>query len=358
MRRPQPNSLVAMFVTCLASACARAVQQAAACGAMLTRRAAHATHGRDAAAVENLVNLFAEHGLLAVFLGVFIEQIGVPTPALPFFVLAGARAAGDGPFALKALVAGTAAALIADACWYFAGRRFGRGVLSLLCRISLSPDTCVRKSEASFVRRGAATVLLAKFLPGISLLAPPLAGALGMRLPLFLILDVAGSLLWGASGVALGFIFHREVQGVLVRLADLGGQAAAVLAGAVSLYVMFRLWRRLNVARLLKAAPRIEVQELAQRIESGEPLVILDVRQWASEPDASESIPGARPVTFDQLDVITFPATGADHPIVTFCDCPDDASAVRAAMLLRKRGWQARALRGGYQSWASQRPPA
>jgi membrane protein DedA with SNARE-associated domain/rhodanese-related sulfurtransferase len=308
--------------------------------------------------VQNLVDLFMQHGLLAVFLGVFIEQIGVPTPALPFFVLAGARAASDGPFALKALAVGTAAALIADACWYLAGRRFGRGVLSLLCRISLSPDTCVRKSEASFVRRGAATVLLAKFLPGISLLAPPLAGALGMRLPLFLILDLAGSLLWGASGVAAGFLFHREVQAVLARLADLGGQAAAVVIGAVSLYVMVRLWHRLKVARLLKAAPRMEVEELAQRIESGEPLVILDVRQKASQPAASESIPGALAVTLDQLDEITFPTIGAEHPIVTFCDCPNDASAARAAMLLRKRGWQARVLRGGYESWARNNPTA
>jgi membrane protein DedA with SNARE-associated domain/rhodanese-related sulfurtransferase len=308
--------------------------------------------------VEDLVNVFTEHGLLALFLGVFIEQIGVPTPALPFFVLAGARAAVDGSFALKALAVGAAAALIADACWYVAGRHFGRAVLTLLCRISLSPDTCVRKSEVSFVRRGAVTVLLAKFLPGISLLAPPLAGALGMRLWQFLILDLAGSLLWGASGIGLGFVFHREVQGVLTRLSDLGGQAAAVLAGAVALYVIVRLWHRLSVARQLKAAPRIEVHELAARLATGEPLVILDVRQSAAQADALASIPGALSVTFDELASITFPTLGAEHPIVTFCDCPNDASAARAAMLLRKRGWQARVLRGGYEGWARNQPPA
>ena len=304
--------------------------------------------------MENLVHVFMQHGLLSLFLGVLVEQIGVPTPALPFFVLAGARAVGDGLFALQALAVGTAAALIADTCWFFAGRRFGRSVLSLLCRVSLSPDTCVRKSEASFVRRGAMTVLLAKFLPGISLLAPPLAGALGMRFSTFVALEVAGSLLWGLSGLALGFVFHREVQGVLTRLAQLGAQAAAVIVGALALYVLVRLWHRRQVARQLKAAPRIEVVELAQRIASGEPMVIFDLRQRAS-PDADTSIPGALAVSLDELNAIDLPALAAEHPIVTFCDCPNDASAARAAMLLRQRGWQARVLRGGYQSWASRR---
>ena len=308
--------------------------------------------------MEDVVQVFTQHGLLAVFLGVFVEQIGAPTPAMPFLVLAGARGAGDGLFALQALAVSTAAALIADGCWFLAGRRFGRSVLSLLCRVSLSPDTCVRKSEASFVRRGAATVLLAKFLPGISLLAPPLAGALGMRLSLFLLLDLAGSLLWGLAGMTLGFVFRREVQAILVRLADLGGQALAVLVSAIALYVIARLWHRLQVARRLKAAPRIEVQELAQRIARGEPLVILDVRQRAAQPHPSATIPGALAVSFEQLEAITFPGLGSDGPIVTFCDCPNDVSAARAAMLLRKRGWQARVLRGGYDSWTRHGPPA
>jgi membrane protein DedA with SNARE-associated domain/rhodanese-related sulfurtransferase len=308
--------------------------------------------------VENLVHVFMQHGLLSVFLGVLIEQVGVPTPALPFFVLAGARAVGEGLFALQALMVGAAAALIADTCWYLAGRHFGRGVLSLLCRVSLSPDTCVRKSEASFARRGALTVLLAKFVPGVSLLAAPLAGALGMRLPLFLVLELAGSLLWGLSGLAIGFVFHRQVQGILTRLADLGALAAAVLAGALTLYVMLRLLHRMKVARLLKTAPRIDVAELAQRLERGEPLVILDLRQRAAPADDGASIPGARAVSFDQLATIDFPALAAEHSIVTFCDCPNDASAARAAMLLRQRGWQARVLRGGYESWARSRPLA
>lgn len=106
-----------------------------------------------------MVNLFLQHGLLALFVGVFIEQIGAPTPALPLFMLAGARGHSDALFLLEALAAGTVAAMIADVCWYFAGRHFGRRVLSLLCRVSLSPDTCVRKSEASFGRHGATTVL-------------------------------------------------------------------------------------------------------------------------------------------------------------------------------------------------------
>jgi membrane protein DedA with SNARE-associated domain len=147
-------------------------------------------------------SLFSQHGLLALFFGVLVEQLGAPIPALPFLLLAGVAAADNGVFAVQALAVATLASMIADSVWFYAGRRFGHRVLALLCRISISPDTCVRQSELSFARRGIATLVVAKFVPGLSILTPPLAGAMGMRVSSFVIFNIAGTLLWAGSGIA------------------------------------------------------------------------------------------------------------------------------------------------------------
>src|SRR5437763_14742535 len=120
----------------------------------------------------DIIHLFEAHGVLSVFFGVLVEQLGAPVPAVPFLLLAGAQTATDGLFALKALAAAGLASLIADSAWFLAGRRYGRSVLGLLCRVSISPGTCVQKSEISFARRGVLTILFAKFIPGVCTLTP------------------------------------------------------------------------------------------------------------------------------------------------------------------------------------------
>jgi membrane protein DedA with SNARE-associated domain len=213
--------------------------------------------------MENLVSLFVEHGLLTVFCAVLCAQLGAPIPALPFLLLAGAAAAGDSGFAMHALVLAILAALFADTLWFCIGRRYGRRVLALLCRLSISPDSCVRQSELSFARRGIATLLAAKFVPGLSILAPALAGAIGMRYASFAIFDLTGIALWAGSGIAGGLLFHEQIGRLLITLSALGSMAATVIAGLLASYVAWRFWRRWRAGRRLADVARIATDELA-----------------------------------------------------------------------------------------------
>jgi len=191
----------------------------------------------------SITDLFEAYGLLTVFAGVLVEQLGAPIPALPFLLLAGAQSATDGLFALRAMLAATAASAIADTVWYCAGRRYGRSVLGLLCRVSISPGTCVQKSEASFSRRGVFTLLFAKFIPGVSALATPMAGALRMPFSTFVLVNLAGSALWVGSGLAAGLIFHQGVKQLMAALETLGAKAMIIVGAAVLLYVAWRILR-------------------------------------------------------------------------------------------------------------------
>lgn len=302
--------------------------------------------------MENIFTLFAQHGLLAVFLGVFVEQLGAPVPALPFLLLAGVEAAADGVFAVKALAVATLASMLADFLWFFAGRRFGRRVLTLLCRISISPDSCVRQSELSFARRGVATLVIAKFVPGLSTLAPPLAGALGMRALSFAIFNLAGTALWAGSGIAGGLLFHNQIGLLLQSISDLGSIAMAVVAGLLGLYIAGRVWRRWRMARMLARVPRVRPDQLAEMIEQGRELVIVDVRAAATMLPLTARIPGARHIDLASIGAASINDWPEAAPIITYCACPNDASAARAAQLLIGRGRNVRVLSGGIEGWS------
>jgi membrane protein DedA with SNARE-associated domain/rhodanese-related sulfurtransferase len=300
--------------------------------------------------IDDLTRLFQAHGELAMFAIVFAKRMGVPIPALPFLLLAGARGADDGVFALVMLVVGTLASVLADGLWFVAGRLYGRSMLALVCRISISPDSCIRRSELAFARRGALTVLLAKFIPGVAGLAPPLAGALRMRTDSFTALNFAGTVLWIGSGMAVGLVFHEQVGALWAALKDLGAMAMPVLLAAIALYVAWLVLRRLMITLAAVKAPRILPQELAERLDRGDPLLVLDVR--GSFPDDTR-IPGAvHAVSDDKLleDLARLPN---DVHLVAYCDCPNDVSAARLAVKLRKRGLTARVLAGGFPAWVA-----
>ena len=296
-----------------------------------------------------LSTLFEQHGLLTVGLGVLAEQLGAPLPALPLMVLAGVRAVADAPFAVQALVLATLASTLADVLWYAAGRRYGQRIMGLLCRVSLSPDQCVRQSELSFARHGALSLVLSKFVPGLSTVAPPMAGAIGMPLRRFVMVNLFASALWAASGLVLGALFHRELMAVLARLDGLGLAALVVIAGAAALYVAARYWRRHRLARWRAQLPRIEPAELHTLLQAGQPLHVLDVRGTALPGQVG--IAGAQPVDLRQLRRPRALALPAQAELVTYCACPNDASAVQAAHRLRRHGYRVRVLHGGLGGW-------
>lgn len=301
--------------------------------------------------MENVLALFAEHGLLAVFGVVLVEQLGAPVPAVPFLLLAGAAAANDGVLAVQALAVAALASMLADSLWFLAGRRFGRRVLALLCRISLSPDSCVRQSELSFARRGIATLVVAKFVPGLSTLAPPLAGALGMSASSFTLFNLAGTALWAGSGIAGGVVFHDQIGSLLGYLSDLGSIALAVLCGLLGMYVAWRAWWRWHQARAQARLPRVRPAELAELMAQDSRPLVIDVRAIAPSPALDKRIPGARHIELAAIETIAVDDWPDGVRIVTYCACPNDASAAKAAHLLTRRGFDAHVLHGGIDAW-------
>lgn len=292
--------------------------------------------------------LFHHYGVLGIALIVFAKRMGVPVPAMPFLLLAGARGAHDTAFALHAVLGACAAAVAADGAWFIAGRRFGRGMLALVCRISIAPDTCIRRSELAFARRGSATVLLAKFVPGVAGLAPPLAGALGMSAVRFTGLNLAGTLLWVGGGVAAGMLLHRQVMQVVKALQDLGSLALPVVVVAVGAYLGWLSLRRRMMTRAAARTPRIAPQQVAEKMARGERLLLVDVR--GPEPVLEQRIPGAVHAFLDDQVDASIPAD-AGVQLVVYCDCPSDVSAARVATRLRKRGLRPLVLAGGFPAW-------
>ncbi len=301
--------------------------------------------------MQDIFSLFSQHGLLAVFIGVLVEQMGAPVPALPFLLLAGGAAASDSVFALHALAVATLASMLADSLWFYAGRRFGRRVLALLCRISISPDSCVRQSELSFARRGVATLVIAKFIPGLSTLASPLAGAIGMRTASFAIFNLAGTLLWAGSGIAGGLLFHDQVGRLIEYLSDLGSAAMVVFASLLGVYIAGRAWRRWRVARSVASLPRVQPNELADLIAQGDDMVIVDVRAAVTQESLEERIPGAHHIELADIETVSIDEWQKKATIITYCGCPNDASALKAAYLLAKRGLVVNVLSGGIDGW-------
>jgi membrane protein DedA with SNARE-associated domain len=249
--------------------------------------------------MNTLLHRLLRHGISLVFANVFLEQIGAPIPALPTLIVAGALAARGRLQMLPLLGAALLAAVLADTVWFLVGRWKGHKVLRLVCQISLSPDSCVRQTESLFERRGTLSLLFAKFVPGYSTVAPPLAGAMGTSLPSFLLWDSLGSLLWIGSGVTVGWIFRTAVVRALDYLETLGFWALVVLAAGLALVIAIKYLQRRRLLRMLELA-RITVYELRNLIDRGEAPVIVDVRTHSRFQIGH--IPGALRMTLEELD--------------------------------------------------------
>ncbi|MFT7772961.1 VTT domain-containing protein [Roseateles sp.] len=302
-------------------------------------------------AMDLLTDLFSRHGLLAVALAVLLEQFGAPLPSTPVLLLAGVESAQRQGFALQAFVAAALAAQSANALWFWAGRRLGRRVLATLCRISISPDSCVRQNEASFARRGVLTLVIAKFVPGLSILAPPLAGALGMSVRRFLGWNLLGSALWAGVAITVGRLFHAQIDALLRMLSSLGAAAVLLALAAVAGYLAWRLWRRAMVRRELNRFERLAPADVASLLRQRQDVFLVDVRAMSEAMPLSNRIPGARHLDLSALGDAALDGWPLAGEYITFCACPNDASAVRAAQWLKQRGRQARVLRGGIDAW-------
>jgi membrane protein DedA with SNARE-associated domain len=232
------------------------------------------------------------HGYLVLVGWVFAEQAGLPVPSLPLLLAAGVLA-GTGKLNFAAcLVFSMVASLAGDTIWYLLGRRRGIGILQWLCKISLEPDSCVRRTEGIFEKYGAKSLLIAKFLPGLSTVAPPLAGVFHMRVRRFFVFDALGSLLWAGTFLGLGFVFSEQIEKIAERVKLLGGWALALLVAGLAGYIVYKIIARKKFMRELRIA-RITPDELKMKLDSGERLAIVDLRHSLDFEADPETIPGA-----------------------------------------------------------------
>lgn len=305
--------------------------------------------------MQDILTLLQEYGSWLVFFNVLVEQAGLPVPAYPMLIAAGAVAGGAGGW-ITAWLAAALACLLADSAWYFAGRRYGGRLLGLVCKLSLSQDSCIRQTQGLYVRVGPRVLLVSKFLPGAGALATVMAGLTGTPYRRFLMFDLAGSLIWSGSALLVGALFSSIVSDILDGLDRYGAWGLGVLAALLALYLIWKTLRRWVLLRALRVIPRLSVEDLLQWRADGRTPVIIDVRPEASG-DAVPRIPGA--ISLDlraPLDGLTLAADSApaDTPVVVYCACPNEISAARLAARLRAAGYtRIWALRGGYDAWST-----
>lgn len=292
-----------------------------------------------------LLHLIEHYGLWVVFLAVLADQGGLPVPAVPPLVIAGAMTAQAGDPVWPILAVAVVASVVADGIWYAAGRRYGSVLLRLMCRLSLSPDSCSGSAHGIYARWGAPSLVVAKFIPGFAALATVMAGQMRTGAFRFAFYDGLGALLWAGSAVALGVVFRDAVGELLLELESLGRIGLGLLLAALAAFIAWKAWQRQRFLRLLRMA-RISVEELRERIEGGLAPQVLDVRP-AQQRAVSGWIPGA--VLVAELGEL---ALDPHQDVVIYCDCPDEASAARLARRLHARGFRnVRPLTGGFEAW-------
>lgn len=267
--------------------------------------------------MDEATRFLIEYGYLIVFAWVFLNQLGVPIPSIPCLLAAGALA-GAGRLNL-ALLTGVAvlAALPPDLVWYEIGRRRGMGVLRALCRVSLEPDWCVRRTEGIFARYGARSLLFSKFIPGVETVAPPLAGMFGMRASRFLLFDLLGTALWSVTFLGLGYAFHEQIEAVALFAERLGAWALAILIAALAVYLVWKAVRRRRFLRQLRIA-RISPDELKAKLDAGEPIEIVDLRHALDFEARPYVIPGATHIAVEDIEE-RHEEIPKDREVVLYC---------------------------------------
>jgi membrane protein DedA with SNARE-associated domain/rhodanese-related sulfurtransferase len=302
------------------------------------------------------LDFLVRHGITVLFAAVFVEQMGVPLPAIPWLLAAGALAGTGQMNWLVALGAGTVGSLLADLIWFHLGRHRGQRVLNLLCRISLEPDSCVRRTENLFTRYGMRGVVAAKFIPGLSTLVPPLAGNAGVSTSRFVFFDGLGSLLYVGCFILAGVLFSHQLEQVINALAGLGHGALGVVVGLAALYIGYKYYQRQRLLHALRMA-RIAVDELHQKQEAGENLIILDLRSQLELDQDPALIRGAIHLAVDEVE-LRHQEIPRDRDIILYCSCPNEVSSARVALQLRRKGIsRVRPLLGGIDAWRERNYP-
>jgi membrane protein DedA with SNARE-associated domain/rhodanese-related sulfurtransferase len=298
-----------------------------------------------------LFNL-SHYGLSLVALNVLLNQLGLPVPVVPTLIVAGALAANGqvplaGLFFLSVL-----ACVLADSLWYWVGQKYGIRVLKTLCRVSLEPDSCVSETQGRFERWGVNSLLIAKFVPGLATIAPPLAGAMRIGWVRFIGLSTVAAMLWVGTGLLAVMLFKTQIERLLIRLDDIGSMAFGIAVVLLGAYMGYKWWERTRFYKMLRMA-RISVAELQQLIENGSQPLIIDVRSPSARSLEPRWIPGAVHISLPDVDA-RLKELPREREIILYCTCPSEASAASVARILMNHGFKrVRPLHGGLDAWVA-----
>jgi membrane protein DedA with SNARE-associated domain/rhodanese-related sulfurtransferase len=301
------------------------------------------------------IEFFVGHAYAILFLWVLVEQLGLPVPSIPLLLTAGTLSATHRVHFVTALLSVVAACLISDSTWYMLGRRFGGRVIRLLCKLSFEASTCVAKTEGYFTRRGAETLLVAKFVPGLSTVAAPIAGQTGMAYPRFLLFDVCGTLLWSLTFLFAGRFFGDIAKRSQAFFGLLSHFAVLVF---ILMVAAFFVWRIVKQRRFMAKVRelRLEPAELKAMldeagVEGCAPPYIVDLRHPLDYLPDPRVLPGAIRIGPSEIARIAA-SIPRDRDIILYCTCPSEETSAKVAMQLHRLGiTRVRPLRGGFDGW-------
>jgi membrane protein DedA with SNARE-associated domain/rhodanese-related sulfurtransferase len=300
--------------------------------------------------MDEISAFLVQYGLIVLFSIVFAEQIGLPLPGIPVLLAAGALAgAGKMNLALAVLMS-VVACMIGDVVWYGLGRYRGRQALNLLCRISMEPDSCVRRTENFFTRHGVGSLVLAKFIPGLSTLAPALAGLFRISIQRFLLYNGLGAVLWTLAFIIPGYLLSDHIERLAEEAQRLGVWLAFFFGAGIAAYIMYKYFHRQLLLRELRIA-RITAEELKQMMDNDHEVLVVDLRSALDHEADPYTIPGSLRMTTEELEE-RHQEIPRHQDVILFCACPNEATAAKMALLLRKNGiTRVRPLAGGIDAW-------
>ncbi len=293
----------------------------------------------------------AQHGVAMLTLLVFLQAIGLPVPCAVALILAAAESAKGHLSVLGVLGGSLLGMLVGDVLMFLLGRYTGWWLLGTLCRVSLNPESCVVTSADTFHRRGRSLLVVAKFLPGINTMAPPLAGSMQMRWWSFLGLDVAGAALYIGAYFVVGYLCSDAVSAVIRFYERFGHLTTAVVLILVTAYALWLVWGTLRARRLGRGVPHAPARIVARELADGE-AVVFDVRSHGYFDPGAMRIPGSRRVDPNALRA-SLQEFSKDRQIYLYCTCMRQATSVRVARELLKLGLRVAVIDDGLRGWRS-----
>jgi len=298
-----------------------------------------------------LMSLLVQNAIAIVFAASFAARLGLPVPAAAVLVVSGALLAAGNVSVAGVVLAAVLANLLGDGAWFYAGRRFGYRFMRLLCRISLSPDSCVRQTESIFARWGARSLAVANFIPGFASVATSMAGVVRLPVWKFIAFDAVGAALWSGVAIGLGFAFNGAINDVLTVFETLGRIGLWIIAGVFALYLVAKWWQRELFIWQLRM-DRLTVDELHELMQSSNVGKVIDVRSPMSQAMTGR-IPGA--ITVDPKNIrVDLVAVEPDREVIVYCACPNEYTAAKVAKVLVQHGFKrVRPLIGGIDAWVA-----